>query len=128
MTADRLMLRALQESVEIKELGITKVFYLEADVKTREPFAVLTPITIGGKKEIGVKQSLVQLDIFHKDRYRAVEIADDIANLMFHRSFTLDSWYVTGLSAERVQAIKVEDGSWKVPVEIRFMCKEFFYG
>lgn len=117
-------MEALNASSEIKELGCGRTYYMIADKSAEEPFLVLTPINNRAKHEIGVKQPTFQLDVFDKDRYRAVEKADSLCTLLFHNSFTVQKYFLTGLYAERQMALQVEDGGWKVPVDIRLICKE----
>lgn len=122
MIAEKAMLVLLQDDAQIAALG--PVFFMEAPEGQEGAFMVLHPISGTQMLEIGVAQTSMQLDVFHADRFKAVESADSIVSLLYHTSHSVDGMFITGLSVQRTAPLKVEDGTWKVPVDIRFISKE----
>ena len=89
-----------------------------------EPFIVLSAITCGGAREAGVLHPLVQADCYAPDIYAAVTLAETLAGTVDGEPFTSEGMRFEGVRAERTAPIRVEDGSWKVPVQIRFSVME----
>lgn len=89
-----------------------------------EPFIVLSAITCGGAREAGVLHPLVQADCYAPDIYAAVTLAETLAEAVDNEPFTSEGMRYEGVRAERTAPIRVEDGSWKVPVQIRFSVME----
>lgn len=89
-----------------------------------KPFIVLSVITCGGAREAGVLHPLVQADCYAPDIYAAVTLAETLAEAVDNEPFTSEGMRYEGIRAERTAPIRVEDGSWKVPVQIRFSVME----
>jgi hypothetical protein len=104
--------------------GTNGVFFEEAETKQKEPFLVLQPISSSGARDAGVLHPIVQLDVYHADRYAAVELAERITSDLYLQRAFFDGIRIESVVAERMQAIKVEDGTWKIPIRIRFFCQE----
>lgn len=123
MMAEKAMLALLQSDGLIAALGLP-VHFLEAPEGQEGPFMVLQPIAGTQMLEIGVAETTMQLDVFHADRFKAVETADAVVSALYHTSHSVDGMFITGLSVQRAAPLRVEDGTWKVPVDIRFLSKE----
>lgn len=89
-----------------------------------ERFIVLQTVSAGGAREAGVLHPLVQADCYAPDIYAAVTLAETLAEAVDNEPFTSEGMRYEGVRAERTAPIRVEDGSWKVPVQIRFSVME----
>jgi hypothetical protein len=96
------------------------VFYAEADQDRGEPFAVLHTILTGATREAGMMRPLMQLDLYAADRFSAVELAETAVCRIQFISMASDGLVFSCMQAERVGPIRMEDGTWKVPIDIRF--------
>ena len=123
MVSEKAFLEVLQKSEEIKKLKL-KVYFDEAPESAREPFLVLYSISHSQILEIGAASCRMQLDVFHRDRFKAIELADRIVSLLYHRSFRTEEMFISGLSVQRTPLIRLDDGAYKVPLDIRFISKE----
>lgn len=123
MLTEKAFLKWLQENKDIKDLK-AKVYFEEAPENVKEPFLVLYSISTSQILEIGAAVQRMQLDVFHTDRFKAMELADKLVVLLYHKSFRSEDVFISGLQAQRLAPLKVEDGTYKVPLDIRFICKE----
>lgn len=99
------------------------VFYAEADQGRGEPFAVLHTILTGATREAGMMRPLMQLDLYADDRFQAVELAETVVCRIQSVSMASEGLVFSCMQAERAQPLRVEDGTWKVPIDIRFAVK-----
>ena len=104
--------------------GTNGVFFEEAEAKQEEPFLVLQPISGSGARDAGVLHPIVQLDVYHTDKYMAVELAERITSGLYLQRALYEGIRIESVVAERMRAVKVEDGTWKIPIRIRFFCQE----
>lgn len=125
MISEKLFLKALQNSAEIKALGAGKVYYEQSARDEENNYLVLGLVVNSDNLNIKVNQSFFQLDVFNEKLFRAVEIADALVTILFQSRFVVDNHYFVINRSERQKAMKLEDGTWKVPVEIKLTVKEF---
>lgn len=123
MMGEKALLELLQTEERIVALGM-KAWFEEAPEDAAEPMMVLQSIRGDQELEIGLASFEVQVDVYSPDRFTAVEKADALVGILHHASFTVSGMFMTGFAARRTAPLKVEDGTWKVPVEIRFLVKE----
>lgn len=102
---------------------IVPVFYGEAGQEQSGAFAVLQTIHTGATREAGMMKPLMQLDLYHPDKFMVVETAESIIQSIHFFSLYRDGLIFSSLQAERTQQLRVEDGTWKVPIDIRFAVK-----
>lgn len=122
-------MKVLEEGLlaHVQSLGLVEhAWFGEAPEGTPadKPFIVLSAITCGGAREAGVLHPLVQADCYAPDIYAAVTLAETLAGTVDDEPFTSEGMRYEGVRAERTAPIRVEDGSWKVPVQIRFSVME----
>ncbi|WP_320130252.1 DUF3168 domain-containing protein [uncultured Sphaerochaeta sp.] len=101
----------------------TRIFYGLAPETATNPFAVLQDISPNAQREISTAKPRMQLDVFAADQYSASDIAEEIVLALIFTSFTSGETYFQSVTAERTKALRVEDGTWKVPIDIRFSCR-----
>ena len=124
MIGEKAFLEVLQSEKAFQSLKMK--FYFEMAPETaKEPFAVLFPITNQQSLESGSSRISMQLDVFHKTVFSALEMADRIVSLIHHVWFRTSEGYIQGIVAQRTPPLRVEDGTYKVPVDIRFFYKEY---
>ena len=103
--------------------GICSVFFQKAPQNTAEPFAVLQTVAASGAIEVGVQRPWMQLDIYGATEFEAVTVAEQAMDaIQFHSSRTGEILF-EHIKAERSRMIECEDGTWKVPIDIRFYCR-----
>lgn len=102
-------------------LGI-KVYLCTAPDNSEEPFAVLTPITGGAIRALSYFHPLMQLDVFGKTAQEAIREAERIILLLNGSDAKYGSTLFDSIRAERASLIRVEDGTWKAPIEITANC------
>lgn len=103
--------------------GICSVFFQKAPQNAAEPFAVLQTITASGAIEVGVQRPWMQLDIYGVTEFETITVAEQAMDaIQFHSSRTGETLF-EHIKAERSRMIKCEDGTWKVPIDIRFYCR-----
>lgn len=103
--------------------GICGVFFQKAPQGTTEPFAVLQTISASGAIEVGVQRPWMQLDIYGATDFEAVTMAEQAMDaIQFHSSRAGETLF-EHIKAERSRMIECEDGTWKVPIDIRFYCR-----
>lgn len=102
---------------------VCPVFFQRAPQGTVEPFAVLQTIAVPGAIEVGVQRPWMQLDVYGATEFEAVTVAEQAMDaIQFHSSRTGETLF-EHIKAERSRMIECEDGTWKVPIDIRFYCR-----
>ncbi len=99
------------------------IYYQMAPQGTKEPFGVLQTITTSGAIEVGVQKPWMQLDIYTKTQFGAVETAEKALDAIQFYCGRRGETLFESIVAERKSLIKCEDGTWKVPLDIRFYCR-----
>lgn len=124
MIGEKAFLEVLQNEKAFQSLKMK--FYFEIAPETaKEPFAVLYSVTNQQSLETGSSRVSMQLDVFHKTVFSALELSDRIVSLLHHAWFRTSEGYIQGIVAQRTPPLRVEDGTCKVPVDIRFFYKEY---
>ncbi|MBQ3729711.1 MAG: hypothetical protein IJS84_00125 [Spirochaetales bacterium] len=102
---------------------VCPVFFQRARQGTAEPFAVLQTIAVPGAIEVGVQRPWMQLDVYGATEFEAVTVAEQVMDaIQFHSGRTGETLF-EHIKAERSRMIECEDGTWKVPIDIRFYCR-----
>lgn len=104
-----------------KSIGM-KVFHEIAPENAAEPFAVLTTITTGATRALSFFHPMFQLDIFEKTPQEAISKAEETVLRLNGTDAEYGLTLFDSIRAERVSLIRVEDGSWKAPIEITANC------
>jgi hypothetical protein len=99
------------------------VWFEKADEGQEEPFVVIVEVTAGGAREAGVLHPFLHLDCYAKDRFGAVALAEKVAGAIHGAGFTEGDTVFGKVTAERSAPLEMEDGTWKVPVIVRFSCQ-----
>lgn len=103
--------------------SICPVWFQKAPQGKSEPFAVLQTITVPGAIEVGVQRPWMQLDIYGANEFSALTTAEEVMDaIQFHSGRTGGTLFEK-VKAERSRMIECEDGTWKVPIDIRFYCR-----
>lgn len=104
-----------------KTIGM-KAFLELAPENAKEPFSVLTGITSGAVRPLSFFRPTFQLDIFEKTPEKAIIAAERIILLLNGSDAGYGSTLFDSMRLERASLIRVEDGTWKVPIEITANC------
>lgn len=123
MIAEKAFLTFLLSDQAVGALGLG-IWWEDAPEALTEPFMVLHCITSSQVLQAGFSRTGMQLDVFHSDRFRAMEIADALIQTLWHRNAAAGDIYIMGIEAQRMPPLKAEENVWKVPVEITFNAKE----
>lgn len=99
------------------------LFYGQAPEGCSEPFGVLNLVSEGGVREAGCFFPLMQLDVYHAAIHQAAESAESIVQSIENGRGVAGVAYIQGVRCRRAPAIRCEDGTWKVPIDIRFNCR-----
>lgn len=124
MLHEKVFLKALQTDSQIKALGLTSISFFSAAKHTANPFCTLQSITNTGAREIRALRPTLQLDVFADNAYEATELAEMICGILNFQTFTFEGLYFSGVRAARSFCLEVEDGTFKVPIEITYHCQE----
>lgn len=103
--------------------NVCPVYFQKAPQGTAEPFAVLSTITASGAVEVDVQRPWMQLDVYAETQFAAVELAEAAVDAVQFHSGRMGRTLFEGVKAERRAMIGCEDGTWKVPIDIRFYCR-----
>ena len=98
------------------------VFMALAPENAKEPFAVLTPITTGAVRSLTFFHPMFQLDAYGKTAQEAITEAERIILRINGKDVESGSTLFDSMRLERASLIRVEDGTWKVPIEITANC------
>lgn len=123
MIAEKALLSFLQTDPSVILLGL-EIWWEEAPEAVKEPFMVLHAISSRQTLHVGFSHTAMQLDVFHRDRFKALETADAVIEAIWHRNAAAGDIYIMGIEAQRMPPLKAEENVWKVPVEITFNAKE----
>ena len=104
-----------------KTLGIP-VFMGLAPENAKDPFAVLQTITTGAVRTLEFFHPLFQLDVYERTAEKATREAERVILFLNGTDAECDSTLFDSIRAERATLIRVEDGTWKVPIEITANC------
>lgn len=99
-----------------------KVFLELAPENAKEPFSMLTGITVGAVRSLYFFHPTFQLDVFGKTAAEAISRAETIVLKLNGTDAEYGSTLFDSIRAERVSLIHIEDGSWKAPIEITANC------
>ena len=99
-----------------------KVFLALAPENAKEPFAVLTMIVPGAVRTLHFFRPTFQLDVFGRTPQEAIEKAEGIVLQINGEDAECGSTLFDSIRAERASLLRVEDGSWKAPIEITANC------
>lgn len=99
-----------------------KVFLELAPENAKEPFSVLTGITAGAVRPLCFFHPTFQLDVFENTAAKAISRAEAVVLKLNGTDAESGSTLFDSIRAERVSLIRVEDGSWKAPIEITANC------
>ncbi len=125
MISEKIFLEALQNNGEVKRIiEGAKIYLGEAPKGAGDNLLVLNAITQGAIMEAGTTLPLYQLDVYHKDKFRAIEIADSLNVLFFREQMTVGNYFLAFRKIERLREEKCEDGTYRVPLEIKLLIKE----
>lgn len=113
----------LRDNQQMKSLFGTKIFWKLAPQKTTTPFAVLQDISSRGFREIDAACPRMQLDCYSGNEFMVIELAEAVETELFGKAFTYGNTLFSSVVAERAMVLKVEDGSFKVPVDIKLSCR-----
>lgn len=111
----------------VQGLGLTERTWqglAPEDTLPESEFIVLQTISAQGAREAGVLHPMVQADCYAPTIQRATVLAEKLVGALDLESFEADGMRYEGVRAERTGAIRVEDGTYKVPVQIYFSCME----
>lgn len=103
--------------------GVCDVYFQKAPQGKSEPFAVIQTITVHGAIEVGVQRPWMQLDIYAATEFEAVQKAEEAMDTIQFHSGRTGTTLFEKVKAERSRMIECEDGTWKVPIDIRFYCR-----
>lgn len=103
--------------------GICTVHFQKAPQETPEPFAVLQTITASGAVEVGVQRPWMQLDVYCRTEFEVVVASEQAIDAIQLYSGRAGKTLFEKVKAERSRMIECEDGTWKVPIDIRFYCR-----
>lgn len=118
MVFEKDFLSLLQE--KLQDLPI---YFQTAPQNAKEPFGVLQTVAAGGAMEVGVQKPWMQLDLYTKTQFSAVETAEKaLDSIQFHCGRKGGTLF-EGVVGERRGLMECEDGTWKVPLDIRFHCR-----
>lgn len=120
MTFETAFLAFIRTRVVIQEAVGDSIFFEEAPQNLPPPYLVLHSITAGGAREVGTQKPWMQIDCFAADKFVATEMAETITASLFGVSYAMDGQHIQSITTERRRPIKVEDGTWKVPIDTRF--------
>ena len=109
--------------VQSKLDGVCGVFFQQAPQDAAEPFAVLSTISASGAIEVDVQRPWMQLDVYAETQFAAVGLAEAAVDAVQFHSGRTGGTLFEGVKAERRAMIGCEDGTWKVPIDIRFYCR-----
>lgn len=112
------MLEYLQQ--ELGEILTGGVHLALAPEVAQEPFGVLSPVSSGSVPETGTCRPWMQLDVFEDTRFHAITTAENVIEAIQMHSGRQGSFYIESVKADRAALIQCEDGTWKVPIDIRF--------
>lgn len=102
---------------------VCPVYFQRAPKGTAEPFAVIQTIAVPGATEVGVQRPWMQLDIYAATEFEVLTLAEEAMDrIRFHSGRTGVTLFEK-VKAERSRMIECEDGTWKVPIDIRFYCR-----
>ena len=113
----------LRRNPAVQLLFGDRIFFGLAPAATANPFMTLQDISPNSNREIATAKPRMQIDCFATDQFEAAMLAEKLVLEIQFCSFTSGDTYFQSVRAERVQGMRVEDGSWKVPVDIRFSCR-----
>lgn len=119
MIIDRVLHQILKE--ELKEY---EIYYLEPSELDKEKFLLLYPVSTIARREAGALWMHFRLDVFHKNFFDLRKITEEIIDIINHKSFKKNGWIIELLRANENMFLKLEDDSYKIPIDIRFMCKK----
>lgn len=98
------------------------VFLEIAPDKQKEPFGILRTISTGSIRNLDYFHPLFQLDAYERNPEKATRLAEEtigrINGMDAHAGITL----FDSIRAERAMLIRVEDGTYKMPIEITANC------
>lgn len=118
MNFERAILEYLQQDAGSLLTG--GVFFELAPENAAEPFGVLHSVSPGSVPEAETCRPWVQLDVFTQTQTEAVEKAEAVIEAIQFHSGRQGTFYIGSLKAGRAALIQCEDGTWKVPIDIRF--------
>lgn len=99
------------------------IYFQMAPQGTKEPFGVLQTVSTSGAIEVGVQKPWMQLDIYGKTQFEAVEKAEEALEVIQFYCGRKGETLFESIIGERKSLIECEDGTWKVPLDIRFYCR-----
>lgn len=109
--------------LQTRMTDVCSVFFQRAPQGKAEPFAILQTITASGAIEVGVQRPWMQLDIYAATEFEAVQKAEEAMDAIQFHSGRTGTTLFEKVKAERSRMIECEDGTWKVPIDIRFYCR-----
>lgn len=99
-----------------------KIFVGIAPENAKEPFGVLQMISTGSVRSLSFFHPLLQLDVFGENPQEAISKAEAAIGMIDRTDAQYGSTLFDSIRAERASLIHVEDGTWKVPIEITANC------
>lgn len=102
-------------------LGIP-VFLAIAPERQREPFGVLNTIVTGRIRELSFFHPTFQLDVYERNPEKTTILAEQCIEKLHGSDAEASSTLFDSIRAERAMLIRVEDGTYKMPIEIKANC------
>ncbi len=115
--------RAAHELVRhlFSEEDLCPVYFAEAPQGTKEPYLIVYPIVPGRVGEVKAFFPRVQISCYGEDQFKALALADSVIKRLDGYVGPMNGQVHTdSCHAERAQPIRNSDGTWMVPVEMRF--------
>lgn len=103
--------------------GVCPVYFKRAPKGTAVPFAVIQTIAVPGAIEVGVQRPWMQLDIYAATEFEVLTLAEEAIDRILFLSVRTGVTLFEKVKAGRSRMIECEDGTWKVPIDIRFYCR-----
>nr|WP_321265214.1 DUF3168 domain-containing protein [uncultured Sphaerochaeta sp.] len=113
----------LRNNQQMKALFGSRIFWKLAPKKTAMPFMVLQDINARGFREIDAACPRMQLDCYSDNEFAVVELAEAVEKELFGKAFVYGTTSFSSMLAERAMVLRMEDGSFKVPVDIKLSCR-----
>lgn len=106
-----------------------RIYFLELEENDDKtfPYFVVQPILPGSTREVEFFKPLIQLDIYHSNKYIALEIAEAVIAILKNVNGIFGTITISNFISERRTPLRLEKDLWKVPIDTTFNCKSNFY-
>lgn len=102
-----------------------RIYFLELEEtdNTTFPYLVIQPILTGSTREVEFFKPLFQLDVYHNNKYKALEIANSVIDILKSVNGFYGTISISNCISERRKPLRLGKDLWKVPIDTTFNCK-----